>query len=179
MISSSMKQTNIPDIIKKRRSIRQYTTQKVEDEKIQAILEGMMYAPSARAARAWEFIVVKDWEIIQRLGSMKIHAEHAKGAQVVIVICSKEWKYWVEDASIIGSYVYLLATGLGLATCWVQILDSITMDGGSGEEYVKKLLNIPSDIRVLCMMPIGYSSELLPEHTPAEFKKQKIHEEKW
>lgn len=169
----------IPAIFKKRRSIRQYTNRKVEDEKIQAILTGMMYAPSARATRAWEFIVVKDWEIIQRLGSMKIHAEHVKGAQVVIVICSREWKYWVEDASIIGAYIYLLVTSLGLATCWTQILDSTAMDDKSDEEYVRSVLNIPKGIRILNMMPIGYPADELPEHTASEFKKEKIHEEKW
>lgn len=169
----------IPEIIRKRRSIRKYTSQLVEEEKINAILEGMMYAPSARHTRAWEFIVVRDWEKIQKLGSLKIHAEHVKSAQVVIVVCSKEWKYWIEDAAVIGSYIYLLTKNMGLATCWTQILDSKTMDDKDGEEYIKEILGVPKDIRVLSMFPIGYPEEELPEHTDDEVQKEKLHEEKW
>lgn len=170
---------SIPDIFLKRRSIRSYTPQVVEEEKLNTILEGIMYSPSARHTRAWEFIIVKDWEKIQKLGSMKIHAEHVKNSQVVIVVCSKEFKNWVEDASIIGAYIYLLVTYLGLATCWTQILNSMTMDNQSGEDFVKNILGIPNEIRVLSMFPIGYAKEEIPGHTVNEFQKEKLHFEKW
>jgi nitroreductase len=63
----------------------------------------------------------------------------------------------------------------GLGSCWTFIKD---FDDPDVEKKVKKLLNIPADIEVICILPIGY-----PDQKPEkrELKKQKdiVHKENW
>ncbi|HUV46741.1 MAG TPA: nitroreductase family protein [Candidatus Bathyarchaeia archaeon] len=167
------------DVIKKRRSIRKYKLKLVEEEKLEAIFRAAMFSPSARHDRKWEFVVVTDREKIEKLGSMKLHSQHIKKAPLVIVICSPDWQYWVEDCSIVAENIYLEATNQGLGTCFTQVRDSVADDGSNPEEYVRKILGIPKNIRVLCMMPIGYPAESLAEHSEKEFENDKIHQNKW
>lgn len=165
--------------IKKRRSIREFEKRGLEEEKLQEILKAAMFAPSARHTRPWEFIIVKDQATKDKLAATKGGSAFVNQAPLIIVICSQESRQWIEDCSIVAENIYLEATNQGLGTCWVQIRGSQRPDGSSCEEYVKKLLNIPDKIRVLCVMPIGYPAEQLPEHEESEFEKRKIHRESW
>ena len=47
-------------------------------------------------------------------------------------------------------HLVLAATNLGLGTCWI---------GGFNEINVKKILNIPDEIKVVAMTPVGYPSD--------------------
>jgi len=100
-------------------------------------------------------------------------------APVLIVLTTPEAYNWLEDLSIAGEVIYLEATNQGLGTCWMQIRDIGTPDKPDPEGYVRKVLGIPEDIRVLCFFPIGYPKIALPEHTENEFELSKIHPEKW
>jgi len=85
----------------------------------------------------------------------------------------------LEDASIVAGHIFLEATNEGLGTCWVQIRESKTPDGKDAEEYVRSLLGIHANFRVVCLMPLGYPAEILPEHQDSEFEKEKVHRERW
>jgi len=167
------------EAIKKRRSYRDFQDRLVEGEKLREILKAAMFAPSANHQRLWEFIVVKDQKTLRCLAATKTWSYFVNRAPVVIVVCSKEGKYWLEDASIAAENIYLEATNQGLGTCFVQIKNSQRENGDDAEEYVKSLLGIPLKIHVLCLMPIGYPKEVLPEHNKSEFEKAKIHQEKY
>lgn len=169
----------IIDAIRRRRAVRKYTDKAVEESKEKAILASAMFAPSARNTRVCELVVVKDKKIIRKLGEMKPHSVQIIQAQVVIVVCSEEYKYWLEDASIMAEHIWLEVVNQGLATCWTQVRGSTTHSGEDTEEYVRKVLNIPKQIRVLCMMPIGYAGEELGEHTEKDYEAEKIHLNQW
>ena len=165
--------------IKKGRSIRRYQAKPVEKEKVKAILKAAMYSPSANHTRAWQFIVVTDKKLIEKLAEMKPYSAHLKAAPLVIVVCSHDWKHWLEDASIAAENIYLEATNQGLGTCWTQVKGSLTYNGDDAEAYVRKILAIPDEIRVLCLMPIGYPDERLAEHSENEFEREKLHQNYW
>lgn len=167
------------EVIKKRRSIRAYQKKEIEEEKLNEILKAVMFAPSARHSRPWEFIIVKDKKTKDKLAAAKDGSAFANEAPLVIVILAQETHQWIEDCSIVAENIYLEATNQGLGTCWVQIRGSERPDGSSCEEYVKKLLNIPNRLRVLCLMPLGYPAEEKEEHQESEFEKNKIHWEKY
>ena len=48
-------------------------------------------------------------------------------------------------------HITLAAVELGLGSCWIGAFD---------EEGVKEILDIPDEIRVVELMPIGYPSDL-------------------
>jgi len=170
------------DVIKKRRSHRDYSDKEIEEEKLTEILKAAQFAPTAKNLRLWEFIVVKDRETKDLLSQTKKHAYFANKAPVVIVIVSADdglTKYWIEDGSLAAQNIYLEATNQGLGACFIQIYGSKRDNGEDCEQYVKKILKVPENIHVLCLMPIGYPKEKLPEHSDKEFKQEKIHYEKY
>ena len=167
------------DVIKKRRSYRDFENKEVEEEKLQEILKAAMFSPSANHLRPWEFVVVKDEEIKDKLAATKQWSYFVNRAPVVIVVCAKEVKYWVEDCAIAAENIYLEAENQGLGTCFTQIYLSKRDNGTDAEEYIKNLLDIPPEIRVLCLLPIGYPLKRLAEHGEDEFEQGKIHQEKW
>jgi len=165
--------------IKERRSYRHFQNRPVEKEKLEEVLKAAMFAPSARNQRLWEFIVVRKEELKDKLAQTKPWSYFVNQAPLVIVVCSQDGDYWVEDASIAAENIYLEATNQGLGTCFVQIYSSLRENGESAEEYVKKILKIPSSIHVLCLMPLGYPQKRLPPHNDSEFEKKKIHQEEY
>lgn len=166
---------NFDEVVKKRRSVRQYQAKKVTPETVEKILRTAMWSPSARHERNWQFVVVNDPTKIKQLAAVKTHAAHVAQASVVIVVCSEPGDFWLEDASIVAQMIYLAATNEGLGTCWTQIRS----DSGEQEAYVREILGIPAEIRVLCLMPLGYPALQLEEHTEKEFEEEKIHTNCW
>jgi nitroreductase len=168
------------DIIKKRRSIREYLPKEIEEEKLDEILKAAMFSPTAHHSRSWEFVVVKDTGLKEKLSQATDWAGFAKTASIILVLCSKEDLYWVENCSIAAENIYLEATNQGLGTCFIQVnRQMIKIDGENSEGYIKALLKIPKDVRVLCLMPIGYPAERKGEHEDSEFEIKKIHHGKW
>lgn len=168
------------EVIKKRRSIREYLPKEVEKEKLDEILKAAMFSPTAHHSRSWEFIVVKDKDLREKLSCATNWAGFAKTAPVILVLCSKDDLYWIENTSIAAENIYLEATNQGLGTCFIQVNHQmIKVDGKDSEDYIKDLLKIPEGIRVLCLMPLGYPAEKKEEHKDSEFDLKKIHNEKW
>jgi nitroreductase len=164
--------------IKKRRSIRKFKKREVEQKKLDEILRAAMFSPSGMHLRPWQFIVVKEQGLKDKLAKATLWSGFARNAPVVLVIGANGMPLWVEDCSIAAEAVYLEATNQGLGTCFIQITGSKTLLKDS-EEYVRKVINAPKWLRVLCLMPIGYPDEEKEEHGEEEFDRKKIHLEKW
>jgi len=156
------------EIIKKRRSIRDYLDRSVEKEKIMQCLEAARLAPSACNAQPWKFIVVDEPELKNRLCEAAFSGIYgvsifAKKAPVIIVVISEREKflakvcgyikntaYYLIDIGIAGEHFILQATELGLGTCWI---------GWFNEKAIKKILNIPRDKKVDVLISLGYPKE--------------------
>jgi nitroreductase len=161
------------EVIKKRRSIRRFLDKEIEKEKIEEILRAAMTAPSAHNGRPWRFWLVKEKEIKEKLSQIQPWADFVAKAPVILVIGADEGRQWIEDCSILASLVYLEATNQGLGTCWVQVREMKTEEGKKSEEEVKKIINAPEEIRILCLLPLGYPQKYPPEHL-GEIEKEKV-----
>lgn len=146
------------EVIKKRKSIRNYKDKKVEDEKIQYILNCARLAPSWRNSQCWHFIVINDKNIIKKITKHSKINPWLKTAPVVIVACGNpknsgklnNTKYYKVDIAIALEHLVLAATDAGLGTCWI---------GFFNEEKLKKLLEIPDDIKIIALTPVGYPED--------------------
>jgi nitroreductase len=169
-----MNETNVLDLIKKRRSIRQYTDQAVTDNQIRQLLEAAMAAPSGSNIQPWEFVVVKDPDIKRQLAQTHTWSSMAADAAVVFVVCGNERAshHWVEDASVATENLLLAVTALGLGAVWVGIHPN-----ADREAHVRRVLDIPEGIRVLCLVPVGHPAESKPPRT--QYTESKVHYEKW
>lgn len=168
------------DVIRKRRSIRNFLKQDIEDDKLNEVLKAAMFAPTSWGTRAWEFVVVKDTALKKKLSEATAHSRFVKDAPVVVVVCYniKEGRRFREDSSIAAEHIHLEAINQGLASCFVQVADAGEPQG-SAEPFVKGLLGIPEDFRVQCMMPLGYAKRELKEHNDREFDIRKVHFERF
>ena len=165
------------ELLKKRRSIRQFENRPVEKEKIDNLVEAALRSPSSRSLNPWEFVVVTDPQIIDELSRSKSHgASFMKNAPLAVVVCADPEKsdVWVEDCSIAALLLHLEATDLGLGSCWVQIRMREHDAGSSAEAYVKKLLNIGEDMVVEAIVAIGYPGEDKSEHPKSSLLYERV-----
>lgn len=148
---------DIFDVIKVRKSVRKYIDKSVEPEKIEKVLTAAQLAPSWKNGQCWKFITVTDKEIKKQLinftGSFNkswLGKEHA-----IIVACGDPEKsgfrnnqnYYLVDVAIALDHLILMATSLGLGTCWI---------GAFEEDNIKNLLQIPNNYRIVAMTSLGY-----------------------
>lgn len=165
-------------LIEERRSIRKYEDRPVEREKIDQLIEAALRSPSSRGLHPWEFVVVTDKELLQKLSKAKPHgASFLADAPIGIVICGDPERsdVWVEDTAIATTFVHLAAASIGLGSCWIQLRKRLHDDAISSEAYVRKLLNIPERLKVLSMVAVGYPGESKTPHAKEKLLFEKVH----
>jgi nitroreductase len=172
----------IMDLFLKRRSIRKFNTTKIPTDIVQQLIQGALLAPSSRSLYPYEFVVIDDTTIIQKLAQAKPHgAAFLSQATLSIVICGNEHKsdVWVEDCSIAATHLMLLATELGLGSCWVQIRKRLVDDTRTASAYIQELLKIPQHIHVEAIIGFGYPAEKKEPHDPATLKYNQVYHQSY
>jgi len=150
------------DLLRKRRSIRQFKDSVVEQEKVDTLIEAVLRSPSSRGLNPWEFLVVNDPGTIEKLSRAKTHgSKFLKNAPLAIVVCADPEKsdVWIEDSAIASLILHLGATDLGLGSCWVQIRRREHDKGLSAEEYICNTLGLREGLVVEAIVGIGYAAE--------------------
>jgi nitroreductase len=167
------------DLLRTRRSVRKFTEQSIEPEKLEILKEAILRAPSSKNSNAGEYIFVDDQELIQKLAQCKPHGTAPlQTAKLAVVILVDECKTaaWIEDSSIASFVAHLSAHSLGLGSCWIQIRGREYSDDKTSEEYISELLNIPEGFRVLSIVAIGYAQRVLEGKPFGDLDFGKIHE---
>lgn len=147
------------ELLRTRRSIRKFTEQKLESEKVEILKEAVLRSPSSKGINPWVFVFVDEKDTIQQLKNCKPNgAGPLETSPLAVVICADETvnDTWVEDCSIASILLQLTAQSLGLGSCWIQIHNRMHSETISSEKYIQDLLNIPAQFRILCIISIGY-----------------------
>ncbi len=155
-----------------RRSVRSYTDQDVEPEKIEAILEAGMAAPSGKNGQPWDFVVLTRREILDEMAERLPYAKMLREARVAIAVCADRTKspYWYVDCSAAAENILLAAHALGLGAVWTA-----TYPYRDRMDVVKELCGLPGSYDSLCVIPVGYPAR---EARPKDnFDAGKIHHE--
>jgi nitroreductase len=150
------------ELLRKRRSIRKFTGEKIDLATTSLLAEALLRAPSSRGINPWEFVMVDDPDTLAKLARSKQHgSEFLKGAPLAVVVCADGSKsdVWVEDCSIAAIIAHLAALSLGLGSCWVQIRNRQQDGGRSSEEYIRELLGLPEYLKVETIVGIGRPGE--------------------
>ena len=153
------------DILRTRRSIRQYEKKPVQAESLDLLKEALLRSPSSRALNPWTFIFVDKPDLLERLSRAKEHGSiFLRGAALGVVVCGDETKsdVWIEDCSIASIVTHLTAHSLGLGSCWIQIRKRMHSGEQAAEQYIQDLLGIPAHVRVEAIISIGYPAETKP-----------------
>ena len=140
-------------------SIRKYTDQTVEPEKVEKILRAACAAPSAGNQQPWEFFVIRDKAVIEELSHAHKYSDFVAGAGLVIVPCYRTEglmfpEYDTIDTSLAVENMLLEIQHLGLGTCFIGIAPEKIRIG-----RVAKAINCPENLIPYTILPIGYPAE--------------------
>jgi nitroreductase len=170
------------ELLRKRRSIRKFTSEPIAPEAVELLLEAALRSPSSRGINPWHFIFVDDPALLSSLSLAKKHgAEFLKNAPLAVVVCADSTKsdVWIEDCSIAAIIIQLIAVSLGLGSCWAQIRNRQHGSEMSSETYVQHLLGLPDQIKVECVLGIGYPAEKKTPRPVDKLQHEKIRKNLW
>jgi nitroreductase len=147
------------EVIFERKSVRNYKTDPVKKEDLETIVKAGMAAPTARDRRPWEFIVIDDRELLDKLAQALPYAKMAKQASAGIIVAgdlnkqngTKESPYWIMDCSAAIQNVLLAVEHLGLGAVWTAVYPN-----QDRIDAVKALFpEMPENIIPLAFIPVG------------------------
>ncbi|MBN1163090.1 MAG: nitroreductase family protein [Candidatus Krumholzibacteriota bacterium] len=148
---------DIYEAIKQRTSVRAYKPDPVEDDKLNRVLEAARLAPSGKNGQPWTFIIVKNEDTRKKLVPACKNQRFISQAPVVIAVCGREemayqkmggyWNSLPVDIGICLEHLMLAAEAEGLGTCWI---------GAFLEEEVREILQVPPEVKILALTPLGY-----------------------
>ena len=150
-----------------RYSVRSFKDQPIEEEKMKLILEAGRIAPTACNNQPQKIYVAKSEESRKKLASV---CRCTFDAPVILVVCydrTRDWKNKLmpgyesgeTDAAIVCTHMMLQAAELGIGSCWVGYFNA---------DQVSEALNLPQDVTVSALLPIGYPADdakAAPMHT--------------
>ena len=145
------------DLIKKRYSVRSFSSQPVEPEKLALVLEAGRLAPTATNAQPQRILVLEGEEEMRRL---KLCTKFTFGAPMALVVCADASAAWVRsydgknhaeiDACIVATHMMLQAAELGLGTTWVGVFHP---------ELIKEKFHVPQNMIITALLPMGYPAK--------------------
>jgi nitroreductase len=170
------------ELLRKRRSIRKFRSDKIAPEAMDVLIEAALRAPSSRGINPWEFILVENADLLLKLSEAKQHgSEFLKNAPLAIVVCADSTKsdVWVEDCSIAAIIIQLTAVSLGLGSCWAQIRNRQHDITTTAEAYIQKLLALPEQVKVEAVLGIGYPAERKSPVPAGKLQRDKVRINGW
>ena len=148
---------NVLEAIANRRSVREYSSKPIPSEVMGRMREALRCAPSACNIQPWHFILVENQGLRREVAAAANGQHWIAQAPVIVVACGDTEAAYKRmgghgssvdvDVAIAIDHLTLAAVDEGMGTCWI---------GAFAEEKVKGLLDVPANIRVVAMTPLGY-----------------------
>jgi len=144
---------DILDLIKSRRSVREFTDELIDDQQIEKILEAGRWAPSGLNNQPWRFCIIRDEKIKDELAKLTHYGSIIKNAPIsIVVFLSLNESYdRTKDVMAVGACIQnmlLTIHSLGLGGVWLgEILKN--------KETVNEILNVPKNNELMAIIALG------------------------
>lgn len=176
----------LQEAIEKRRSIRKFTDEHVTDEQIREILEAARVAPSWANTQVWEFIVIREREMMEKIADIYSETNPSrkctKNASALIIVCArkdisgcKEGKqvtkfneWFMFDLGLAVQNLCLRACELGLGTVIVGLFD---------HNRCGEMLSVPGEYDVVAAIPVGVPAAAAKKGPPRKELGEFVHRE--
>ena len=181
------------ECITQRRSVRKFTDQEVSNEQLKELMQAARYAPSWANTQCWEFVIVRDAAIKEKLAETLPEGNPARkaalSAPVLLVACgklgtsgfyegkaatSKGDNWYLYDVGLATQNISLAAHAMGLGSVILGLFDT---------DAAGKILNLPDSVKVVSMMPLGVpasAAKAAPSRKPlCAFVFSNQYEEAW
>lgn len=170
------------EILQNRHSVRSYTDEKIQKEKLEKIIDAGLLSASGHGYRPWELIVVREKETLQQLSQARVgSAKMLEKADAAIIVIGDHEKSdtWVEDCSIVMANMHLMADSLGVGSCWIQGRNRETPSGQTTEAYVRSILGFPENYSLLAMLSLGMPAKHALKTELSKLPREKVHQGKF
>lgn len=144
------------DLARQRHSVRAYTPEAIEEEKIEAIIEAGRVAPTAANLQPVRIIVLNSQEKLAKASK----ASNLHEAPLAFLICVDHSQVWRRpydgqttahiDAAIVTDHMMMEATDLGLGSVWICYFDP---------EVISAEFELSKNIEPVNILAVGYSSQ--------------------
>jgi nitroreductase len=174
--------TDFQQLIISRRSTRKFTEEPLRPEQVEIIMKAALMSPASKSANPWQFILVEDKEMLDKLSYCKKSSSRLiAGCALAIVVLADPLTsdVWIEDSSIASIMIQLQAEDLGLGSCWVQVRERYTTSNTPSDEYIRELFDIPMQFRILSVIAIGHKAQERPPFDEEKLQWEKIHIDKF
>ena len=142
------------ELAQKRYSCRKFSDKKIEQDKIDKILEASRLAPTAVNYQSQRIFVLNSLESLEKLKTVTPYHFNAPLAFLICYDNTVSWKNpfnnfdeGVVDAGIVTTHMMLEVTDLGLGSTWVGYFDSKT---------AQEAFNLADNIIPVSILPVGY-----------------------
>lgn len=163
-------------IIMKRKSVREFKDNKILENEIKSLLQAGMQAPSAKNQQPWDFIVVDDRKILDKLASMSQGSWPLETSPLAIIPMlrksEKSPHMTVQDLSAATENILLEAVNLGLGGVWIGVFpleDRI--------DHVSELFNINGDTLPFAIIALGHP--LKEKDVTIRYDESRIFRNEW
>lgn len=168
--------SDILQIIQRRRSVRRFEDRPLEADLIRCLLEAAMSAPTACNSQPWEFVVVTEPEMLERMRGKLIFARY--NAPCAILVCgnlnvannSVARFYWVQDCCAAMENTLIAAAGLDLGAVWIGVYPM--------PAYVKsvsEIFNLPEHVTPLGICLAGHPAPGAVPQPRTQYDEHRIH----
>lgn len=158
-------------LAKARYSVRKFDGRHVKKSKLNAIMEAGRIAPTAKNLQALKIYVIESDEALEKINQC---SPCIYGSKTVLMVCYDKDKIWTNsfdssinsghiDSAIVLTHMMLEAQSQGVNSCWVQFFDPAK---------AHELFNLPQNIIVTSLMPLGYATEDFMPSANHESKKE-------
>ena len=166
------------EVLLKRRSVRKFSDEDVTKEQLDKILKAGLLAPTSMNRKPCNFLVVSNKDTLKELSEVKAHgSQFLAGANKAIVVIANTLQAdtWIEDSSIALSFMHLMATDIGVGSCWIQIHLRESADGEESEKLVRDIVKVDDYFRIVGILALGIPDGEIKAHTLEDMDKSKVH----
>lgn len=153
------------EAIERRREITHFRPDPLPGELLKVLLHALHLAPTGNNVVSREFVVVRSRASLDALSQTTPYMAWLREAAlgVVIVADPQISKYWLQDATLAGGFLWLAAVEQGLGLAWGAVYHSEeAAESMRREDYVRRHLAIPAGKRVVAILGIGHPSTQPP-----------------
>ncbi len=141
---------NVQEAIRTKRAVRKFQDRPIPEDAISTILNAGRRAQSAKNTQPWQFIVVRDKDLLQKLSQTGQYAGHLAGAALGVFILTPDpsQRFTIPfDAGQAAAYMQLAGWDLGIGSVPASIYEP---------EDARKLLGFPEEYQVHIALSFGY-----------------------
>jgi nitroreductase len=163
---------DVLQFITRRRSVRKFTGNPVERDRLVTALKAAMSAPSARNSRPWNFLVVTDLDRVKAICRAHPYASFGEDAGAVIIPFGKKegYRWFDQDMGAATQNLLLALANLGLGATWCGMPDERQVE-------IREQVELPEDVYLFALIPVGDPADHVEPRT--QYEESRVHWERY